>query len=237
MHALSFKYKNLHIAALMFEQGEYLFKFDLKSVYHLWPEHYKYLGLCWDFDGVTNYCVFKVLFFGLFTACYLFTKLMRPIVNGRGLKAIIYLDDGIIAVKGKTEAIAESTKVKQDLELAGHIINIGKCLGTYQSIEWLSFYTDLAIGKFSIPAQKIAALKAKLSEAKQKRLFPAKQLVSIIGKITSMSATLGSVTRLMTCSLYTMLNSRVAWCCLVDLTDEVLQEIEFWLMEISKFNG
>ena len=49
-----------------------------------------------------NYYVFKVLPFGLSTVCYLFTKLMRPLVRhwrSRGLKSIIYLDDGIIAVK------------------------------------------------------------------------------------------------------------------------------------------
>ena len=57
----------------MFEQGD-LFKFDLKSGYHhadTWPEQYKYLGLHWDLDGMEKY-VFKILPFGLSTACFLF---------------------------------------------------------------------------------------------------------------------------------------------------------------------
>ena len=95
----------------------------------------------------------------------------------------------------------------------------------------------MALGEFSVPAEEIFTLKAKLSEAKQKRLLPAKQLASVIGKITSMSLALGSVTRLMTRSLYATLNSRVGWYHQVDLTDEALQEIEFWLTEISNFNG
>ena len=56
---------------------------------------------------------------------------MRPLARywrGRGLKAIIYLDDGIVAVKGKAEATVESAKVKQDLESAGLIVNIEKCV-------------------------------------------------------------------------------------------------------------
>ena len=197
LYVQSFKFEDLRTAALMFEQGEYLFKFDLKSGYHhvdIWPEHYKYLGFRWDLDGVENYYVFKVLPFGLSTACYLFTKLMRPLVRywrGRGLKTIIYLDDGIIAVKGKVEATVE--------ESAGLIVNIEKCVWEPScKIEWLGFYIDLALGEFSVPTGKISTLKAKLSKAKQKRLFPAKQLASIIGKITSMSLTLGSVNRLMT---------------------------------------
>ena len=51
--------------------------------------------------GVANYFVFAVLPFGLSTACYLFTKLLRPLIRywrGQGLKAILYLDDGIVAV-------------------------------------------------------------------------------------------------------------------------------------------
>ena len=34
LHVVSFKYENLHIAALMFEEDEFLIKFDLKSGYH-----------------------------------------------------------------------------------------------------------------------------------------------------------------------------------------------------------
>ena len=94
LHVKSFKYKNLRIASLMFGQGEYLFKIDFKSRYHhvdIWPKHYRYLGFRWDLDGVKNYYVFKVLPFGLSTTCYLFTKLMRPLVRywcGKGLKLL-----------------------------------------------------------------------------------------------------------------------------------------------------
>ena len=64
-------------------------------------------------NGIVNYYVFKVLPFGLSTACYLFTKLMRPLVtywHGRDLKAIIYLDNGIIAVKEEAEAKLKAGK-------------------------------------------------------------------------------------------------------------------------------
>jgi len=57
--------------------------------------------------GNPQFYVFAVLSFKLSTACYVFTKLLRPLVRywrGRGLKAIIYLDDGIVAVKGKDAA-------------------------------------------------------------------------------------------------------------------------------------
>lgn len=73
--------------------------------------------------------MFTVLPFGLYTACYLFTKLTRPLIRywrGRGLKAIIYIDDGIVAVKGEGNAKKESLMVRKDLENAGFVVNIEK---------------------------------------------------------------------------------------------------------------
>ena len=241
LHILSFKYEDLHIAALIFEQGEYLFKFDLKSGYHhvdVWPGHYQFLGFRWDMNGIGNYYVFKVLPFGLSTTCYFFTKLMRLLVKywrGRGLKAMVYLGDGIVAVKGEVEAKFESRKVKQDLEKAGFIVNIEKCVWEpSHSIEWLGFHIDLALGEFSVPIPKIDALKSKLLEAKHARFLPAKQLA---GKNMSMSPSLGPVAHLMTRSLYATLNGRMSWCHRLTLTEEALLEIEFWHSEISSFNG
>ena len=84
LHVVKFKYENLHIAALMFEPNKYLFKFDLKSGYHhvdIYPDHFQFLGFQWEERGVPSNYVFTVLPFGLSTACYVFTKLMRLLVR------------------------------------------------------------------------------------------------------------------------------------------------------------
>ena len=134
LHVTKFKYEDLHVAALMFERHEYMFKFDLKSGYHhidIYPEHQRYLGFRWDTSSNPQFYVFAVLPFGLSTACYIFTKVLRPLIRywrGRGLKAVIYLDDGIVAVKGKDAAIEESRHVKHDLKSAGFVIHIEKSI-------------------------------------------------------------------------------------------------------------
>jgi len=46
--------------------------------------------------------------------------------QGRGLKAIVYLDDGIISVEGRENALRESAQVRQDLVSAGFIVNHDK---------------------------------------------------------------------------------------------------------------
>ena len=47
-------------------------------------------------------------------------------MEGQRVEGIIYLDNGIVAVKGKERAISESALVKSDLEHAGFVVNIQK---------------------------------------------------------------------------------------------------------------
>ena len=66
----------------MFKAGDFVFKFDLKSGYHhisIYKSHWKYLGFAWNVGGEPRYYVFTVLPFGLATACYTFTKVVRPL--------------------------------------------------------------------------------------------------------------------------------------------------------------
>ena len=170
LYAPHFKYEDLRTAALLFEKHEYLFKFDLKSGYHhvnIYPDHQKYLGCQWDMNcGETQFYIFAVLPFGLSTACYIFTKLMRPLVRfwrGKGQKAIVYLDDGIITVKGKSKALSESTQVQYDLQCAGFVVHVEKSvLDPSKDMEWLGFKIDLAKGEFLVPEHKLVKLKSQL---------------------------------------------------------------------------
>ena len=103
----------MRIAMLIFQKSDYLFLFDLKSGYHhvdIYKPHQRYLGFQWEYEGTTGFYVFKVLPFGLATACYAFTKLLRPLVKhwrGKGLRVVLYLDDGIVAADGKAAAASQ----------------------------------------------------------------------------------------------------------------------------------
>ena len=67
-----FKYEDLRVAMLMFQKGDFVFSFDLKSGYHhvdIYKPHRKYLGFSWVIKGVIQFYLFTVLPFGLSTAC------------------------------------------------------------------------------------------------------------------------------------------------------------------------
>ena len=239
-----FKYEDLRVAVLMFEEGDFLFKFDLKSGYHhldIFEEHQQYLGFAWEFEGKIQYFAFTVLPFGLATACYAFTKLMRPMVKhwrSRGLRAIVYIDDGVVAVKGKDNASIESEHVQKDLLNAGWVVNIEKSQWVpVKCITWLGFELDMDRGQLRVPERKLTALCGRLNEARKSQYIPAKLLASILGELASMAVALGPVSSMMTRNLYATLNARLAWCQQLSISVEAHIELDFWSSCIGQFNG
>lgn len=110
----------------MFKKGDYFTKFDLSSGYHhvdIHPEHWKYLGFDWTFpDDKTRFFQFVVLPSGLCSACYIFTKLLRPLVKrwrSNGIRSIVYLDDGINASSNFSSALASGNMIYNDLKECG----------------------------------------------------------------------------------------------------------------------
>ena len=64
--------------------------------------------------------MFKVLPFGLSSACYFFTKLLVKFWRGYGLRIVVYLDDGIYSVQAD-RAKTTSEFVQSSLEQAGFV--------------------------------------------------------------------------------------------------------------------
>ena len=100
-----FKYEGLDLIPTLFNRGDFFTTFDLKSGYHhvdIHEDSWPYLGFSWGSGPARRWYTFRVLPFGLSSACYVFTKLLRPLVKrwrSKGLRCIVYIDDGICASK------------------------------------------------------------------------------------------------------------------------------------------
>ena len=126
----SVKYEDLRTVRQLFSPGMFVFSFDLKSAYHhidICEEHMKFLSFKWpSVDGVMKFYEFKVLPFGLTSAPYVFTKVMRQLVKfwrGRGHLTLMYLDDGIGGNLSCESAKNISVQVRKDLASAGFTSN------------------------------------------------------------------------------------------------------------------
>ena len=159
-------------------------------------------------------------------------------LEGGGLRVTLYLDDGMIAIKGEERAKSESERIQADLLRAGLVVNYAKsCFTPTKQLLWLGFQLDLERGQMTVPHKKLDLLKEQIAKAMEGRELPAMALASVIGKILSMSLGLRPVTRLMTRGMYTVLNARASWFQQILLTSDVRKELAFWLRHISELNG
>ena len=99
-----FKCEGLHTIRSAFYKEYFVFSFDLKSGYHhidIFPDHRRYLAFSWDFgSGHTRYFQFTALPFGLSSAPFIFTKLLKPLEahwRAQGIPIAIFFDDGVCA--------------------------------------------------------------------------------------------------------------------------------------------
>jgi hypothetical protein len=111
--------------------------------------------------GVKRYFEFNVLPFGLSSAPWLFTKVMKTLVThwrASGILIALYLDDGIVVIPstGNTEldyasATEISKHVRIDLLRDGFIYNIEKSKwDPTTEIEWLGMQWDSKGGTLKV---------------------------------------------------------------------------------------
>ena len=237
-----FKYEDMRSAMEYFEKDGYMCTFDLKSGYHhvdVCESSQMYLGFEWE----QAYYVFTVLPFGLASACYVFTKLLRPIVRHfRALchKFVIYVDDGILVGANYQEAKQLCESVVDTLNRAGFVLNLSKsCLEPKQSVLWLGFQINLERGCITIPHDKVLAVCRDIAGmiAMPSMPWPVKRIASIVGKLILFSLAVGPIARLRTRALYRVILSRFTWSSKVVLSEEALDELRFWCINMEIFNG
>ena len=200
-----FKCEDLSVALKVMSKGYYLFKFDLKSGYHhveIFPDHRKYLAFAWDFgDGVLKYFQFAVLPFGLSSAPFLFTKLLKPVVTSwrcKGIPMVIFLDDGLGGGANSIQAKINSLTVNADLLKFGFVINENKSLWEpVQNIIWLGTVLDTNQGFISVTEHRIAKLKSSIDSILKGgcTTVNVRTLAAVVGQITSLTPCVGDLTR------------------------------------------
>ena len=93
------KYEDVRTIRDLFNKVDFFFKSDIKHGCHhvnIDKAYHKYLSFSWSEDGVTKYYVFTVLVFGLSTAPFVFTKVVKVLVGywrGCGICIFSFIDD------------------------------------------------------------------------------------------------------------------------------------------------
>ena len=105
------------------------FQFDVVSAYHhvsIALPHTDFLGFSWKCGNVKWY-EFLVLPFCLSSACYIFTKITRPLIKkwrGEGKQVLVYLDDDLGTLTSEGILLQNVLKAIGDIEF--YITRYGK---------------------------------------------------------------------------------------------------------------
>ncbi|XP_052103494.1 uncharacterized protein LOC127736976 [Mytilus californianus] len=244
-----YKYEDTKIARDLFQKGDYLFSFDIRSAYHhleISDIHRTFLGFAWNFDGNTRYFVFNVLPFGISTAGYIFTKVLREVVKhlrSEGKRIIMFLDDGLGGDSNFEKCIESSQMVKNKLEQLGFLIAHEKCFWLpSQKLKWLGYTWDTNIGKIFVNEDRIMKTEKKIRSLIEETnegvdFFGSRFLASIVGQLISMQIVIGDLVRLNTRYLYDCIMSRASWDAPVKICKKAINEIHFWSISLQKLNN
>jgi len=133
---------------------------------------------------------FRVLPFGVATAPYIFTRIVKAMAaqfRVRGIQFHHYIDDWLIVADSPQKAIDHARHVIQLATRLGWIPNWEKsCLTPTQVFEYVGVAYDLSKGKAFPPAKRLAKVTALVNELLRDRVPTARQMLSLIGLLASM---------------------------------------------------
>lgn len=241
--------EDVKIAREIFQKGDFLISFDLKSAYHhieIFEHHKQYLGFQWEMKGDIKYFVFNVLPFGISSAAFIFTKLIRKVVQywrSLSYRVIMYLDNGLAGAKDFDQASTLSEVIKRDLTELGFII--AECKSVWfpqQNIVWLGFEWDMSNGILKVTQERVSKLLSCIEEVYLKiqsgrSHFRVKFIASIAGQIISKENAIGNAVSFNTRYLYQDILSRFSWNSYIKLSLQTLGELEFWKINLRSING
>ena len=226
-----------------FTKNSYCFKFDIQKAFHnidVCLEHQTYLG----FAHNGEYFAFTVLPFGLTSSPYVFTKCMRELVKHwrkNAVQIVMFLDDGWGTNYDKQMCQRDSDFVKNSLISSGFLISDEKSIWTpTQNLEWIGYLWNSSEFSISIPDKRIINLIETIDDIFSKLPnVSARKLAQCTGKIISMQAVVGNVSRLMTKFLYMYIETRSDWDRQMKLCsdDPCIQELHFWKQNARKLNN
>ncbi|XP_018373232.1 PREDICTED: uncharacterized protein LOC108767726 [Trachymyrmex cornetzi] len=161
---------------------------DLEDAYlavPIHPSYRKYLRFRWQ--GIIY--EFAALPFGLATAPYIFTKILRPVVaylRAEGYESVLYLDDFLLLAHSK-EACRRNVQAHiNTLSKLGFVINFGKSeLEPARRRKYLGFVFDSESQSVAIPETRRIKLYSLVSDFSAKSHCSITDFANMIGSLIS----------------------------------------------------
>lgn len=183
-----FKIEDLRTAVKLMSKNYFLATIDMKDAYFLINMNStsrKYLRFIW---GEKTY-QFNVLPFGINTAPYIFTKLLKPVVKllrSAGYLSTIYLDDILLIGRSYNECANNVNVTLNLLQALGFIINWEKSnLTPSTSCKFLGFIINTHTMQIGLPTDKQHRVKKELESFAKRSRCKIRRFAELIGLLIS----------------------------------------------------
>ena len=142
---------------------------------------------------------------------YIFSKVMRQVVKfwrSKGIRIVMYLDDGFGGGSNLQEAELVSEVVQSDLQRLGFLIAVEKChWQPTQEVVWLGLVWNTKLDKVKVSDKRIEKLKQNLENILNAHergcvWFEVRGIASVAGQLISTQTVFGKQTRLRTRYLF-----------------------------------
>ncbi|KAM4690570.1 uncharacterized protein WCC33_017974 [Rhinophrynus dorsalis] len=238
-----FKMEGIHLLRDLLLPSDWLVKIDLQDAYLTVPMaptsqvflRFRWKGRIWQFTCLP---------FGLSSAPWCFTKLLKPVVaflRSRGIRLIIYLDDMLIMSQDRSLL---STHVHWTIRLLtdlGFLINWTKSqLIPSQRMEFLGFVVDSQEASLSLPAAKIRAIRKEIRSVLKQDRISLRLLARVVGLLaSSIQAIFPGPLHYRALQRLKALHLRrgLGYSELIALSQEARVELVWWLRHLDAWNG
>ncbi|KZS08158.1 Uncharacterized protein APZ42_027944 [Daphnia magna] len=181
-----FRMEGMDLLHEMIRQDDFFVKIDLKDAYLTVPIHHgdrKYFQIRWA-DILYQ---FRCLPFGLASAAWIFTKLLKPVItflSKQGLRSIIYLDDILILNASEKGAGQEYQLAVSVLERCGFLINLEKSVGVpSQVMEYLGLIIDSRSLSLALRREKIVEIRDLCLAMLRRESVSLREIAKILGNL------------------------------------------------------
>ena len=238
-----FKMESVRTAKSLLQRDDWLVKLDLKDAYLTVPmhqEHQKFLKFRWQNQSWQ----FKVLPFGLSSAPYTFTKLMKPVVSllrSLSIRMILYLDDMLIMAETPEEVSKHLATALDLLVGLGFVINIPKSsLTPKQRLEFLGFVLDTRQMTIALPETKLHGLQKMCKKMVRLDVTSLRELARLLGTMVASHPAILPAPLHYRCLERTKsqaLRKGLPYETEVQVDAGMLDDLRWWQDKLSKHNG
>ena len=163
-------------------------KLDLKNAYYLLavhPLHRRFLRFYFN-DKLFE---FTCLPFGLASAPFVFTKIMRPVISllrSKGFKSVNYLDDFLLLGPSERACVRNVMATCAVLFSLGFLFSAQKCrFPPSTCCEFLGFEFNSVSMRMSLPANKRSALARLINKMAKQRSCTIRQYAQFLGSLAA----------------------------------------------------